>query len=134
MAHPYLALRPNRNVMVSHYVVAGSKNPLPLGMVSVKYNGTYFLKHKDFDSLILIYKGDHKEKEDDGIEYSSKYYYYQVVGINSTFNKDVIGHGEFSVSADELEYEGHDVTQETNIKEALTHLESYYASEVTKID
>ena len=25
----------NRNVMVSHYVVAGSKNPLPLGMGSV---------------------------------------------------------------------------------------------------
>lgn len=98
------------------------------------YNGTYFLKHKDFDSLVLIYKGDHKEKEDDGIEYSSKYYYYQVVGINSTFNKDVIDHGEFSVSVDELEYEGHDVTQETNIKEALPHLESYYASEVTKID
>lgn len=36
MAYPHLALRPNRNVLVSHYVVAGSKNPLPLGMGSVK--------------------------------------------------------------------------------------------------
>ena len=36
MAHPYLALRPTRNRLVSHYVVAGSKNPLPLGMGSVK--------------------------------------------------------------------------------------------------
>ncbi len=38
MAYPHLALRPNRNVLVSHYVVAGSKNPLPLGMGSVKDN------------------------------------------------------------------------------------------------
>lgn len=29
----------NRNVMVSHYVVAGSKNPLPLGMGSVNSIG-----------------------------------------------------------------------------------------------
>ena len=42
MAHPYLALRPNRNVLVSHYVMVNhyvmtsSKNPLPLGMGSVK--------------------------------------------------------------------------------------------------
>ena len=36
MAHPYLALRPTRNGLVSHYAVAGSKNPLPLGMRSVK--------------------------------------------------------------------------------------------------
>jgi len=35
MAHPYLALRPARNGLVSYYVVAGSKNPLPLGMRSV---------------------------------------------------------------------------------------------------
>lgn len=35
MAHPYLALRPTRNGRVSHYAVAGSKNPLPLGMGSV---------------------------------------------------------------------------------------------------
>ena len=39
MAYPHLALRPNRNVLVSRYVVAGSKNPLPLGMGSVnEYN------------------------------------------------------------------------------------------------
>ena len=36
MAHPYLALRPTRNGRGSHYAVAGSKNPLPLGMGSVK--------------------------------------------------------------------------------------------------
>ena len=36
MAHPYLALRPTRNGRVSHYAVAGSKNPLPLDMGSVK--------------------------------------------------------------------------------------------------
>ena len=36
MAHPYLALRPTRNGRVSHYAVAGSKNPLPLGMGNVK--------------------------------------------------------------------------------------------------
>ncbi len=39
MAHPYLALRPTRNGLVSHYIVAGSKNPLPLGMGSVKKTG-----------------------------------------------------------------------------------------------
>lgn len=43
MAHPYLALRPTRNRLVSHYVVAGSKNPLPLGMGSVK-QGEEWLK------------------------------------------------------------------------------------------
>ncbi|MCR4657221.1 MAG: class I SAM-dependent methyltransferase [Lachnospiraceae bacterium] len=42
MAHPYLALRPNRNVLVSHYVVAGSKNPLPLGMGSVNVRKLLF--------------------------------------------------------------------------------------------
>ena len=40
MAHPYLALRPTRNGRVSHYAVAGSKNPLPLGMGSVKLNAS----------------------------------------------------------------------------------------------
>ena len=43
MAHPYLALRPTRNGRVSHYAVAGSKNPLPLGMGSVK-NGEDAIK------------------------------------------------------------------------------------------
>lgn len=38
------------------------------------------------------------------------------------------------VSLDDLEYEGHDVTNETVIPLALTYLEYYYASEVTKID
>jgi len=36
MVHPYLALRPTGNRLVSHYIVAGSKNPLPLGMGSIK--------------------------------------------------------------------------------------------------
>ncbi|MBP3781639.1 MAG: hypothetical protein J6I68_00150 [Butyrivibrio sp.] len=36
MAYPYLALRPNRNVLVSHYVVVGSKNPTALAVWSVK--------------------------------------------------------------------------------------------------
>ncbi len=36
MAYPYLALRPTRNGLVSHYAVASSNNPLPLGMGSVK--------------------------------------------------------------------------------------------------
>lgn len=36
MAQPYLALRTTRNGLFSHYSVAGSKNPLPLGMGSVK--------------------------------------------------------------------------------------------------
>lgn len=37
MAHPDLALRPVRNELVSHCVVAGSKNPLDLSMGSVNY-------------------------------------------------------------------------------------------------
>lgn len=36
MAYPYLALRPTRNGLVSHYIVASSKNPLHLDMGSVK--------------------------------------------------------------------------------------------------
>ena len=43
MAHPYLALRPTRNGRVSHYAVAGSKNPLPLGMGSVKAGNRFDL-------------------------------------------------------------------------------------------
>ena len=43
MAYPYLALRPNRNVLVSHYVVAGSKNPLPSGMGSVNIGDDVWL-------------------------------------------------------------------------------------------
>ena len=39
MAYPHLALRPTRNGLVSHYIVTGSKNPLPLGMGSVKPEG-----------------------------------------------------------------------------------------------
>ncbi len=38
MAQPDLALRTTRNGLFSHYVVAGSKNPLPLGMGSVNYS------------------------------------------------------------------------------------------------
>ena len=99
---------------------------------SFSYYGTYFLKHQDFDSFVLIYKADHHK--DDEMEHSSKYYYYQVVGIDSTFYKEKIGKGKYVVSLDDLEYEGHDVTNETVIPLALTHLENYYASEVTKID
>lgn len=36
MAQPNLALRTTRNGLFSHYVVAGSKNPPPLGVGSVK--------------------------------------------------------------------------------------------------
>ena len=46
MAHPYLALRPTRNGRVSHYAVAGSKNPLPLGMGSVKFE--YWCKLNEY--------------------------------------------------------------------------------------
>lgn len=35
MAQPHLALRTTRNGLFSHYVVAGSKNPPPLGVGSV---------------------------------------------------------------------------------------------------
>ncbi len=35
MAQPYLALRSTGNGQTSHKKVAGSKNPLPLGMGSV---------------------------------------------------------------------------------------------------
>ena len=46
MAHPYLALRPNRNVLVSHYVMAGSKNPTNLFVgVSIRYNCKYLNFH-----------------------------------------------------------------------------------------
>lgn len=38
----YLALRPTRNGLASHYIVAGSKNPLPLGMRSVKKANCYY--------------------------------------------------------------------------------------------
>ena len=37
MAYPYLALQPTGNRLVSRYATAGSKNPLPLGMGSVKH-------------------------------------------------------------------------------------------------
>ena len=46
MAQPYLALRTTRNGLFSHYSVAGSKNPLPLGMVSVKLSN-YPLNKED---------------------------------------------------------------------------------------
>ena len=36
MAYPYLALQPIRNELVSRYLSAATKNPLPLGMGSVK--------------------------------------------------------------------------------------------------
>ena len=36
MAQPYLALRTTRNGLFSCYVTAGSKNPLPLCIGSVK--------------------------------------------------------------------------------------------------
>ena len=36
MAYPHLALRLDRKVLVSHYVVAGSKNPTALAVWSVK--------------------------------------------------------------------------------------------------
>ena len=39
MTQPDLALRTTRNGLFSHYVVAGSKNPLPLGMGSVNVKG-----------------------------------------------------------------------------------------------
>jgi len=40
MAQPNLALRTTRNGLFSHYVVAGSRNPPPLDVGSVKRNGT----------------------------------------------------------------------------------------------
>lgn len=39
---------------------------------SYSYYGTYFLKHQDFDSFVLIYRADHHK--DDETEHSSKYY------------------------------------------------------------
>lgn len=46
MAQPHLALRTTRNGLFSHYVVAGSKNPPPLGVGSVKrYNMLYKYHH-----------------------------------------------------------------------------------------
>lgn len=62
MAHPYLALRPDRNVLVSHYVVAGSKNPLPLGMGSVK--------DKFYDLFINENSGDMENNQSPGGEKS----------------------------------------------------------------
>ena len=58
MAHPYLALRPTRNGRVSHYAVAGSKNPLPLGMGSVKK--AYIRENCVFADAVnfLIYHGN----------------------------------------------------------------------------
>ena len=41
MAYPYLALQPTRNGLVSHYIIAASKNPLHLDMGNVK--GTRYL-------------------------------------------------------------------------------------------
>lgn len=56
MAYPNLALRPNRNVLVSHYVVAGSKNPLPLGMGECQ-------DRKDFTAHVLPERKHYGEKE-----------------------------------------------------------------------
>ena len=53
MAHPYLALRPTRNGWVSHYAVAGSKNPLPLGMGSVKMTTmAFFLALEELENCV----------------------------------------------------------------------------------
>ena len=52
MAHPYLALRPTRNGRVSHYAVAGSKNPLPLGMGSVnQWAVEEYLEERRFEEI-----------------------------------------------------------------------------------
>lgn len=73
MAYPYLALRPTRNRLVSHYIMAVSKNPLPLGMGSVKYkdthNNTYTINKeysmtslKKGDKMTIYYNPDNPEK------------------------------------------------------------------------
>ena len=38
MAQPKLGVQPIRNELVSRYISAATKNPLPLGMGSVKVN------------------------------------------------------------------------------------------------
>lgn len=52
MAQPNLALRTTRNGLFSHYVVAGSKNPPPLGVGSVN------IEIKDNRVLQARYKGN----------------------------------------------------------------------------
>ncbi len=58
MAQPYLALRSTGNGQTSHKKVAGSKNPLPLGMGSVKELG-YTDKEATVLSLIN-FSGDRR--------------------------------------------------------------------------
>ncbi|MCI1768908.1 MAG: relaxase/mobilization nuclease domain-containing protein [Mageeibacillus sp.] len=71
MAQPNLALRTTRNGLFSHCVVAGSKNPLPLGMGSVKkiwalYNSLQdainYVKNKDKTTEVVTTDGESASK------------------------------------------------------------------------
>lgn len=46
MAQPHLALRTTGNGLFSYYIIVGSKNPLPLGMGSVK-NTTIIVQQEE---------------------------------------------------------------------------------------
>ena len=65
MAYPHLALRPARNGLVSHYVVAGSKNPTTLVVWSVKI--LLDISIISLNTLFIAKNfGDHSELSDYG--------------------------------------------------------------------
>ena len=63
MAYPYLALRPTGNGLVSHYVVAGSRNPTTsvvwsVNVISPKMVGIKQFPIKDGRYIVLLFKAD----------------------------------------------------------------------------
>ena len=63
MAYPNLALRSTRNGLISHYIVAGSKNPLSSDMGSVKDDEKLIDDHTLVALTIMIAESKPEEKD-----------------------------------------------------------------------
>lgn len=69
MAYPNLALRSTRNGLISHYIVAGSKNPLSSDMGSVNSANESVSDSDDAsdnDSDVIAKDADTPDNEDSG--------------------------------------------------------------------
>ena len=71
MAQPKLGVQPIRNELVSRYISAATKNPLPLGIGSVKVNNQDGAGAPSFFVKVPPVKGNqratHKEEQEAGI-------------------------------------------------------------------